>query len=144
MPRCPQWWLEFLHALWPDDSAGADVLGEWFGYVISSRLDLQKIFIMVGPTRGGRGVIGRIETALIGKQNVCGPTLSSLAAKDFDLEQLVGKSLAIISDARSGGGKDSPLVVERMLSISGEDTLHSASSVNTRDIGLESSASGCT
>jgi len=36
---------------------------------------------------------------------------------------LLGKSLAIISDARSGGGKNSPAVVERLLSISGEDTL---------------------
>jgi putative DNA primase/helicase len=118
----PQRWHDFLDALWPDEPAAIDVLGEWFGYVISGRLDLQKIFVMVGPTRGGRGVIARIETALIGKANVAGPTLSSLAS-EFGLEPLVGKSLAIISDARSGGGKNSPLVVERMLSISGEDTL---------------------
>ncbi len=44
-----------------------DVLGEWFGYVISGRLDLHKILFMVGPTRGGKGVIARILTALIGK-----------------------------------------------------------------------------
>src|SRR5262249_61317925 len=36
---------------------------------------------------------------------------------------LLGKSLAVISDARSGGGKNSSVVVERLLSISGEDTL---------------------
>jgi putative DNA primase/helicase len=120
--QIPQHWYEFLHALWPDDQAAADVLGEWFGYVISLRLDLQKIFVMVGPTRGGRGVIARIETALIGKQNVCGPTLSSLK-EPFGLQPMVGKSLAIISDARSGGGKDSSIVVERLLSISGEDSL---------------------
>jgi hypothetical protein len=47
--------------------AAADVLGEWFGYVISGRTDLHKIFLNVGPTRGGKGVIARIETALIGK-----------------------------------------------------------------------------
>src|SRR5262249_39334892 len=86
------------------------------------RLDLQKIFVMVGPTRGGRGVIARIETALIGKDNVAGPTLTSFG-EPFGLQPLVGKSLAIISDARSGGGKDAPIVVERMLSISGEDSL---------------------
>ena len=36
---------------------------------------------------------------------------------------MLGKSLAIISDARSGGGKNSLVVVERLLSISGEDPL---------------------
>jgi putative DNA primase/helicase len=98
-------------------------LGEWFGYVISGRTDLHKIFMMVGPTRGGKGVIARILTALLGKRNVCGPTLSSLGG-EFGLGPLLGKSLAVISDARSVGVKGaSSVVVERLLSISGEDTL---------------------
>jgi putative DNA primase/helicase len=118
----PKHWYGFLDALWPDEPAAIDVLGEWFGYVISGRLDLHKIFAMVGPTRSGKGVIARIETALLGEKNVAGPTLSSFG-NEFGLEPLMGKGLAIISDARSGGGKNSPVVVERMLSISGEDTL---------------------
>ena len=118
----PAKWLDFLEALWPDEPNAIDVLGEWFGYVISGRLDLHKIFVMVGPTRGGKGVIARILTALIGKRNVCGPTLNSFGS-EFGLVPLLGKSLAVISDARSGGGKNSSVVVERLLSISGEDTL---------------------
>ena len=118
----PAKWLDFLDELWPDEPDATDVLGEWFGYVISGRLDLHKIFVMVGPTRSGKGVIARIETALIGKRNVCGPTLNSFGS-EFGLQPLLGKSLALISDARSGGGKNSSVVVERLLSISGEDTL---------------------
>jgi putative DNA primase/helicase len=120
----PTKWLAFLEELWPDEPDAIDVLGEWFGYVISGRLDLHKIFVMIGPTRGGKGVIARILTALIGKRNVCGPTLGSLGG-EFGLAPLLGKSLAVISDARSGGGKNSSssVVVERLLSISGEDTL---------------------
>jgi putative DNA primase/helicase len=118
----PKRWHGFLGALWPDEPDAIEVLGEWFGYVISGRLDLHKIFVMVGPTRGGKGVIARILTALIGKHNVCGPTLSSLGS-EFGMAPMLGKTLAIISDARSGGGKNSPAVVERLLSISGEDTL---------------------
>jgi putative DNA primase/helicase len=67
-------------------------------------------------------VIARILTALIGKRSVCGPTLNSFGS-EFGLAPLLGKSLAIISDARSVGGKNSSVVVERLLSISGEDTL---------------------
>jgi putative DNA primase/helicase len=77
--------------------------------------------LMVGPTRGGKGVIARVLTALIGKQNVAGPTLNSLGG-DFGLAPLIGKPLAIISDARFVG-KNGNIVVERLLSISGEDTL---------------------
>jgi len=76
---------------------------------------------MIGPTRGGKGVIARMLSALLGRQNVAGPTLNSLAG-EFGLAPLIGKPLAVISDARFAG-RDSSIVVERLLSISGEDTL---------------------
>lgn len=117
----PQRWIDFLGELWPDEPEAIDTTSEWFGYVISGRTDLQKIFMMIGPTRGGKGVIARILTALIGKPNVCGPTLSSFAG-ELGLAPMIGKSLAVISDARFSG-KNSSIVVERLLSISGEDTL---------------------
>jgi putative DNA primase/helicase len=117
----PERWLRFLKELWPDDEDQIAAVQEWFGYVISGRTDLQKILMLVGPTRAGKGVIGRILTALIGAANVSGPTLSSLAT-NFGLQDLLGKPLAIISDARLGRG-DVHIVVERLLSVSGEDTL---------------------
>ena len=117
----PTYWLSFLNDLWPQEMVAIDVLGEWFGYIISGRLDLHKILMMIGPTRGGKGVIARVLTALVGRQNVAGPTLNSLGG-EFGLAPLIGKPLAIISDARFGG-KGGNIVVERLLSISGEDTL---------------------
>ena len=98
-----------------------DVLGEWFGYVISGRTDLHKILLMVGPTRGGKGAIARVLTAMVGRKNYAGPTLNSLGG-EFGLAPLIGKPLAVISDARFAG-KDASVVVERLLSISGEDAL---------------------
>ena len=53
---------------------------------------------------------------------MAGPTLASLA-QNFGLWPLLGKSVAIVSDARLGRQADSATVVERMLSISGEDAL---------------------
>lgn len=117
----PTRWLGFLHDLWPEEVAAVDALGEWFGYVVSGRLDLHKILLMVGPTRGGKGVIARVLTSLVGHENVAGPTLNSLGG-DFGLAPLIGKPLAIISDARFTGTNGN-IVVERLLSISGEDTL---------------------
>ena len=118
----PQRWLDFLAALWPNEPDAIDVLAEWFGYVVSGRTDLHKILLMVGPTRGGKGAIARVLTSLIGRKNTAGPTLNSLAG-EFGLAPLIGKPLAVISDARFEGKKDASVVVERLLSISGEDTL---------------------
>jgi putative DNA primase/helicase len=60
---------------------------------------------------------------LVGQANVAGPTLGSLAS-NFGLSPLVGKPVAILSDARfSGRAGEQAMVVERLLSISGEDTL---------------------
>jgi putative DNA primase/helicase len=117
----PQHFLEFLGELWPQETEAVDALAEWFGYVISGRTNLQKMLLMVGPTRGGKGVLARLLTRLIGAGNVCGPTLGSFAG-EFGLAPLFGKSLAIISDVRFSG-KGGSVVVERLLSISGEDTL---------------------
>jgi putative DNA primase/helicase len=117
----PRRWLIFLGELWPDDDASIAALQEWFGYVISGRLDLHKILLLIGPTRAGKGVTARIMGELVGRENVAGPTLSSLNG-DFGLAPLLGKTLAVVSDARLSG-RGTHVVVERLLSISGEDTL---------------------
>ena len=88
----------------------------WANGLVTSfpgRLDLHKILLMVGPTRGGKGIIARILGALIGKRNVCGPTLNSLGG-DFGLAPLIGKPLAVISDVRFVG-RNGGIVVERLL-----------------------------
>jgi putative DNA primase/helicase len=117
----PRRWLGFLDAIWPGDLASKAALAEWFGYIGSGRLDLQKILLLVGPTRAGKGVIARLLSELVGVENVAGPTLSSLNG-DFGLAPLLGKTLAVVSDARLTG-RNANVVVERLLSISGEDNL---------------------
>lgn len=114
-------WEAFLSQVWPDDPDSIAAVQEWFGYVLSGRTDQQKMLLVVGPTRSGKGTIARILTALVGKGNMAGPTLAGLAT-NFGLAPLLGKSLAVISDARLNG-RDGQEVVERLLTISGEDTI---------------------
>ena len=47
--------------------------------MISGKTDQHKIGLMTGPTRGGKGIIARIQGALVGEQNVAGPTLTAWA-----------------------------------------------------------------
>ncbi|TSB24029.1 NTP-binding protein [Streptomyces benahoarensis] len=114
-------WREFLGKIWPEDRESIDALQEWFGYVLSGRTDQQKILLIVGPTRSGKGTITRVLETLVGEGNKAGPTLASLAT-NFGLSPLLGKSLALISDARLSG-RDGQQVVERLLTISGQDTI---------------------
>jgi putative DNA primase/helicase len=112
--------IDFLNELWPEEPEAIDALQEWYGYVLSGKTDLHKMLLTVGPTRGGKGIISRIERRLIGEQNACGPTLKSLGGT-FGKQQLLNKSLAVIGDLRAA--KNASDAVELLLSISGEDAL---------------------
>jgi putative DNA primase/helicase len=118
----PHEWRKFLGQLWPNDPDSIGTLQEWFGLCLAPDTTQQKILTLIGPKRSGKGTIARVLRALVGSSNVAGPTLSGLGAH-FGLWPLLGKTVAIISDARLSGRTDAATVVERLLSISGEDAL---------------------
>jgi putative DNA primase/helicase len=118
----PDAWLKFLGELWDGDAESITTLQDWFGYCLTHDTRQHKGLLLIGPPRGGKGTIGRIQTALIGKDNIAAPTLAGLGT-NFGLWPLIDKSLAIISDARLSGRADQAAVVERLLSIIGEDSI---------------------
>jgi putative DNA primase/helicase len=118
--RRPTRWLAFLDELWGDDDESKDTLGEIFGYMVAGDTRQQKMFLLVGPKRSGKGTIARVLKAMVGVHNVAGPTISGLAT-NFGMQELIGKAVAIVSDARLRS--DQEILTERLLSISGEDTL---------------------
>jgi len=119
----PEEWLGFLKSIWPDDEEAIKTLQEVFGYFLSVDTSQQKLFLLVGPKRSGKGTIARILTALLGRDNVSSPTLAELGT-NFGLASLIGKSAAVIGDARLGGKADQQAIAERLLSISGEDSVN--------------------
>jgi putative DNA primase/helicase len=118
----PAHWLKFLRDLWGEDRQSIDTLQEWFGYCLVPDNSQEKILAMFGPKRSGKGTIAKVLKALIGDANVAGPTLGSLTGL-FGLAPLINKPLAIIADARMSRRTDEAVVIERLLSISGNDTL---------------------
>lgn len=118
----PVEWLRFLNELWEGDAQSIETLQDVFGYLLSPDTSQQKIPLIVGPKRSGKGTIARILTGLLGPASVGAPTLSGLST-NFGIEPLIGKSVAIIGDARLGGRADQAVIAERLLQISGEDSL---------------------
>ena len=118
-PR-PARWLRFLKELWPDDEDARATLQEIAGLLLTADTSFQKIFLLVGPPRSGKGTIGQVLGWLVGRSNVTHPTMASLTTQ-FGLWPLIDKCLAIIPDARLGRG--SQRAIEHLLSVSGEDPL---------------------
>lgn len=118
----PERWLAFLEQLWPNDPDSIALLQEVFGYLLTPDTSLQKMFMVIGPKRAGKGTIGRVLTGLVGSDNHTAPTLNSLA-RNFGLEPLIGKQLALVSDAQLDPRTASSAVGENLRRISGEDSV---------------------
>lgn len=118
----PAAWLRFLETVWPDDQPAIDTLQEIFGYLLAGGTEQQKVFLLVGPRRRGKGTVGRVLTDLLGPESVAAPTLAGLST-NFGLAPLIDRPLAIIGDARLSGRADQSAIAERLLSISGEDSI---------------------
>jgi len=118
----PKEWLKFLNSIWGSDPESIASLAEMFGYLLTDDISQHKIFMLVGPPRSGKGTILRVLEALVGKANRCSPSLSSLGGP-FGLQSLLGKRMAMISDARLSGKADQHAIIENMLRISGDDAV---------------------
>ena len=116
-------WLKFLADAFPGDQESIDAMQQWFGYLLTSDTSQQKALICVGPKRCGKGTIGRVLKALLGDANYCGPTLNQLG-RPFGTQTLIGKTLALVSDARVSGQADLQAIGEAILNITGEDAIN--------------------
>lgn len=97
---CPEW-LAFLESLELHEDE-LRLLRQWYGYLLSGRVDLHKALMLVGPKRAGKGTLIGVAEALLGD----GAAATSLESFDprnsFGLANLVGKSLGVIGEARWG------------------------------------------
>jgi hypothetical protein len=88
----PQRFLKFLDEIWPDqaDRDCHTALQQAFGYLLAPDTSHQKIFVVVGPPRCGKGTVGRLLGQLLGKSNICSPTFSSMGTP-FGKQCMIGK-----------------------------------------------------
>ena len=118
----PERWFAFLAQLWPDDQESINTLQKLFGYLLTDDTTLQIAVMIIGPTRSGKGTIGRVLGAVVGTRNTVSPSLSSLGSH-FGRASLIGKRMALIGDAKVGRDTDPVAIAEHILGISGEDAV---------------------
>jgi len=114
---------KFLDDLFGDDPEAEDLLQEMFGYILSGASSLQKILMIIGPRRSGKGTLGRVLVELVGDANTCSPRLESIGTR-FGLQPMIGKKFAYMSDVRLDGLAKQQTIAENLLRISGEDDVN--------------------
>ena len=97
---CPQW-NAFLDSVFDDDEQSKKTLMEWMGLCLTSITKFQKAMFLVGKKRSGKGTIARILQKIVGHHNVTAQSTSDFA-QTFGFESFLGKTLAVVSDARIG------------------------------------------
>lgn len=119
----PAGWLSFLDQLTSGDREALELLQEWIALsALTRETSHQKALLIIGPKRSGKGTYLRLLRALAGETNVCSPTLSSLGTP-FGLQLLIGKLVALFSDARLSGRTDMAGLAEVILRVTGEDAV---------------------
>lgn len=112
---CPEWERFLASALAPDQVLLAQ---EWAGYVISGDLRAQKLMLLHGAGRAGKGTFTAVLSALLG-DSVAGSNPDRILDR-FGLEPIHQARLVLMSDVR-WSDKTSRRMLDLVRSISGSD-----------------------
>lgn len=114
-------WDMFLDEIFEGDCEQIDLLHEVLGAILTGQHKYQKVYQLFGPTRSGKGTIGRMLVELLGIGAVASPKIRQIAKGSFGLQSLIGKSVAMVTDARLDRGEQTSALTEIMLTTSGGD-----------------------
>ena len=92
------------------------VLRAYAKAVVTRRVDLQRYLETIGPGGTGKGTYTRLLQALVGSENTFATELKHLEANRFELSNLRGKVLMVITDAERYSGP-----VNALKAITGQD-----------------------
>jgi P4 family phage/plasmid primase-like protien len=121
---CPQW-LKFLAEAFEGDMEQPALLQEYAGYLLTNDISLQKLLLLCGVARGGKGTISAVLTGLVGKEQTAGFSLTAFAAQ-FGLEVLLGKLFAVCGEVELQHCRDKGQILATLKNITGgdEQTIH--------------------
>lgn len=118
---CPLW-EAFAHDIFDGDMESVALLQEWLGYNIVGSLRHQKIMLLLGRSRSGKGTIGKVLSHILGRDNFAGGSLTALT-HDHTLNAIKNKLGYFVGDAEKNIPRNIlHLVVEALKAISGGDT----------------------
>jgi len=116
-------WEKFLNTVFSNDSERKLALQEWFGYCLMPSNHLQKMALLIGPRRSGKGTTATILQRILG-HSLSTQILSDSMSSDFVMQSFIGKLAVIIDDVNEGGSKNGlASAIDMLKSITGSDTI---------------------
>jgi P4 family phage/plasmid primase-like protien len=116
--RCPNWHA-FLGQVFEGDGERVRLLQEYMGYCLTPNASLQKMLVLVGLSRAGKGVIRSVVEEMVGKDKAVGYNLRRLLS-NFGLYPLLSAQVALVGEVELTRGEH-VAVLEMLKSITGQD-----------------------
>ena len=117
--QCPLW-ESFIDEVFEGDPERMLLLQQFMGYALVYDYRWQKMLVMSGESRSGKGTISSVIRHIIGSDAYVGTSLSSMSA-DFGLHALVTAKVAVIGDAKHAARGNINRAHEVLLNITGND-----------------------
>lgn len=124
-------WIKFLEEIFSGDQEKIKLLQQWFGYNCVPDMSYEKLMLLTGVPRSGKGTTLETLQAMLGDRNCCTSSFQLLAGA-HGYHPLMGKLSAVVSDAKAPRKGEAEAVLEKILSITGGDAV----SVNPKNIAI--------
>ncbi len=113
--------LDYFQRLFNNQQDCIDLLQEWFGYHLSSNIRYEKMLLLRGKKRSGKGTTLKILETMLGTKQITSTDLAMLAT-DFGYAPLVGKAAAFLPDTNKEGTRgNANRALEKLLQVIGGD-----------------------
>ena len=109
---CPQW-LGFLQHTFAHDPICIDLLQEWMGYLMTRSNAHEKMMLMIGPPRAGKGTMSAIMKEVIGTNNIMGGSLEDLVGASSIIDLMSRRTAYFVDDAEK---RIHPFLRQRLIS----------------------------
>ena len=105
-----------------EDKESIDLVWEWMGYMLTTDISYEKIMLLHGAPRSGKGTVLEMWANMMGVNYCCATTFECFTGP-FGLEPLIGKNACMMVDIRNPQAKILSKALELMLQIVGADAV---------------------
>jgi putative DNA primase/helicase len=109
-----------INQIFNEDAECIRILAQWFGYNLVPDMTQEKLMLLVGDRRSGKGTILETLHGMLGEKQYSATDFQMLA-NTHGLSSLVGKLAATLGDARTPRKTEAGIALQTILKISGGD-----------------------
>ena len=113
-------WDNFLQDIFNGDADKIELLSQWFGYNCVPDMSMEKLMLMIGRPRSGKGTVVNALANVLG-QGQCVSTSFQTLCTEFGYQPLIGKLAALLSDSKVPKPHEAEMALEKILQVVGRD-----------------------